>query len=50
MKRFFSTSEKKENFTGFAILSTSELLKVRGGGDTRPVTREKDIFEQDPTR
>jgi hypothetical protein len=23
------------------------MLKVRGGGDTRPVTREKDIYEEE---
>lgn len=45
MKRFFSNSEKRANFTGFEVLTANEMLKVRGGGDTRPITREKDILE-----
>ena len=44
MKKFFNNTEKK-NFPSFEILTSSEMLKVRGGGDTRPVTRSKDIFE-----
>jgi len=46
MKRFFNKSEKS-NFQGFAVLTSDEMLKVRGGGDTRPITRSKDIFEED---
>ena len=49
MKRFFSNTERKVNFAGFEVLSANEMLKVRGGGDTRPITREKDILEP-PTR
>jgi hypothetical protein len=44
MKRFFNRSEKR-NFQVFEVLTSNEMLKVRGGGDTRPITREKDIFE-----
>jgi hypothetical protein len=44
MKRFFNNTEKK-NFPGFEVLTSNEMLKVRGGGDTRPATRDKDIFE-----
>lgn len=44
MKRFFNNTEKR-NFKGFEVLSSNEMLKVRGGGDTRPATRDKDIFE-----
>ncbi|MEE4286657.1 MAG: hypothetical protein V2I31_10920 [Mariniphaga sp.] len=44
MKRFFNNTEKK-NFQAFEVLTTNEMFKVRGGGDTRPATRDKDIFE-----
>ena len=50
MKSFFSRIEKSANTPSFEILTSDEMLKVRGGGDTRPVTREKDLFEEDPTR
>lgn len=46
MKRFFNKSEKS-NFQGFEVLTTNEMLKVRGGGDAKPITRQKDIFEED---
>jgi hypothetical protein len=44
MKRFFTNTEKK-NFQSFEVLTANEMLKVRGGGDTRPITRDKDILE-----
>ena len=48
MKRFFNNTEKK-NFQSFEVLTSTEMLKVRGGGDTRPATRSKDIFEEEGT-
>ncbi len=47
MKRFFANTEKKANVKGFEVLTSSEMLKVRGGSDTKPGSREKDIFEED---
>lgn len=44
MKRFFNKSEKR-NFQAFEVLTANEMLKVRGGGDTRPITRDKDMLE-----
>ena len=46
MKRFFANTEKKENFKGFEVLTTNEMLKVRGGADTKPITRSKDLLEE----
>ena len=46
MKMFFLNTQKR-NFAGFEVLTSNEMLKVRGGADTRPVTRSKDIFEED---
>lgn len=45
MKRSFANTKEKRNFTGFNVLSANEMLQVRGGGDVRPRTRDKDIFE-----
>jgi hypothetical protein len=45
MKKFFTSRESKSSFAGFEFLTTNELLKVRGGGDTRPETKPKDIFD-----
>lgn len=47
MKRFFTNSEKKANFKGFEVLTSNEMLKVRGGADTKPASRDKDILEED---
>ncbi|SHI51522.1 hypothetical protein SAMN05444280_10313 [Tangfeifania diversioriginum] len=47
MKKFFASTEEKRNFNGFDVLTSNEMLQVRGGGDVRPDTREKDIFEFD---
>ncbi len=47
MKRFFSTNEKRVNFKSFEVLTSNEMLKVRGGGDTKPASREKDLYEKD---
>jgi hypothetical protein len=46
MKRF-STINGKRNFTGFEVLSANEMLKVRGGTDTKPASREKDVYDLD---
>ena len=41
-----ATSNELVNFAGFEVLSNNEMLKVRGGED-RPRTRDKDIFEEE---
>jgi hypothetical protein len=43
MKRFFSINGKR-NFTGVEVLSANEMLKVRGGADTKPASRDKDLY------
>jgi len=45
MKRFFKNRDSKRNFSGFQFLTSNELLQVRGGGDSRPETKPKDIFD-----
>jgi hypothetical protein len=47
MKKLFNNRESRISFTGFEFLTSDELLKVRGGGDTRPETKPRDIFELD---
>ncbi len=47
MKRFFSNTQKRANFQGFEVLTSNEMLKVRGGADTKPATRQKDILEEE---
>ncbi len=47
MKRFFSNTQKRVNLKSFEVLTSNEMLKVRGGGDTRPATRQKDILEEE---
>jgi hypothetical protein len=47
MKKFFASTEEKKNFNDFDVLTSNEMLQVRGGGDVRPNTREKDIFDFD---
>jgi len=42
MKRTFANTEEKRNFD---VLTSTEMLQVRGGGDTKPNTRDKDIFD-----
>jgi len=42
MKRTFANTEEKRNLD---VLTSTEMLKVRGGGDTKPNSREKDIFD-----
>jgi hypothetical protein len=44
MKRF-STINGKRNIAGFEVLSVNEMLQVRGGADTKPASREKDVYE-----
>jgi len=46
MKRIFASTQKR-NFNGFNVLTSNEMLQVRGGTDVRPRTRDKDIFEED---
>jgi hypothetical protein len=46
MKRFFNNTEKR-NFAGFEVLSINEMLKVRGGTNTKPASRDKDMYEGD---
>jgi hypothetical protein len=46
MKRFFTNTQKR-NFNGFNVLTSNEMLQVRGGTDVRPRTREKDIYDVD---
>jgi hypothetical protein len=47
MKRSLTTNQSKVNFTNFELLTTNELFKVRGGGDLKPSSRTKDIFDLD---
>jgi hypothetical protein len=44
MKRSFNSS-KQRNIKNFYVLSSDEMLKVRGGSDTKPPSREKYIFD-----
>jgi hypothetical protein len=46
MKKFFNNT-KKRNFKDFYVLSSEEMLKIRGGSDTKPASREKDFFDLD---
>jgi hypothetical protein len=46
MKRIFANTQKR-NFNGFNVLTSNEMLQVRGGTDVRPRTREKDIYDLD---
>jgi hypothetical protein len=45
MKKFFESTEEKRNFNGFDVLTSNEMLQVRGGSDVKPDTRDKDIFD-----
>lgn len=45
MKKFFASTEEKKNFKSFDVLTSNEMLQVRGGSDVKPNTREKDIFD-----
>jgi len=47
MKRFFANTEEERNFNSFDVLTSNEMLQVRGGSDVKPETRDKDIFEFD---
>ena len=47
MKKFFASTEEKRNFNGFDVLTSNEMLQVRGGSDVKPATRDKEIFEFD---
>ncbi len=47
MNNFFVNTEENRDFDGFDALTSNEMLKVRGGGDTKPDTRQKDFFEFD---
>ncbi len=46
MKRSYNNTEEKNfNSFGFDVLNSNEMLKVRGGEDVRPRTRDKDVFD-----
>ncbi len=45
MKTLSTNFEKKTTFNSFETLSDKEMLKVRGGGDLKPKTRDKDIYD-----
>lgn len=47
MKRIVNNSNEKVNFNSFNfdVLSNNEMLKVRGGGDEKPKSREKDVYD-----
>jgi len=47
MKKSFITKTSDLCDTAFEILSSNELYKVRGGGDIKPPSRPKDIFDLD---
>ena len=42
MKKMINNSVQE--FKGFEILSENEMMEVRGGADSRPRTRDIDIF------
>lgn len=46
MKKMIDNST--ENFLGFDILSENEMLEVRGGIDSRPTTRDRDVYDEEP--
>lgn len=45
MKRSFNNTEETTNFNAFDALTENEMMQVRGGGDIRPRTRDKDLYE-----
>jgi hypothetical protein len=45
MKRFSFNSKEKRNFSGIEVLNATEMLKVRGGGDSKPASRDKDLID-----
>ncbi|MBT3383476.1 MAG: hypothetical protein HN778_04880 [Prolixibacteraceae bacterium] len=49
MKSNLESISEKMNFSvlSFDVLSENEMLKVRGGTDAKPVTRDKDIYDLD---
>ncbi len=44
MKNFFNKETKSES-KKFYVLTSTEMLKVRGGTDTKPPTKEIDIWD-----
>ena len=48
MKRLFNKSNKSDS-QNFHVLTSNEMLKVRGGSDTKPPSREKDFFDLEDT-
>jgi hypothetical protein len=44
MKNLFSNETKRES-KKFHVLTSTEMLNVRGGNDTKPPTKEKDIWD-----
>ena len=49
MERILEDIKEKMNFCveGIDVLSENEMLKIRGGTDTKTRTREKDIYDVD---
>ena len=47
MKRTVKNSNENVSFNNFSfeVLTNNEMLKVRGGGDPKPKTRDKDIYD-----
>ncbi len=45
MKGFLNNTEEKRDFNYFEALTTNEMFQVRGGGDLKPASRDKDLLE-----
>jgi len=41
------TQERSIEKLGFAALTEKEMCEVRGGGDHKPKSRDKDVFDFD---
>ena len=46
MKAIITNTEELKGF-GFEVLSANEMLEVRGGTDPKPVTRDRDIMDEE---
>lgn len=44
MKAIITNTEELKGF-GFEVLTANEMIEVRGGDDTKPVTRDRDILD-----
>jgi hypothetical protein len=47
MKRSYKNTEETAKFNAFDALKENEMIQVRGGADTKPRSRDKDIFDLD---